>query len=208
MSLTLRPYTAQPGFTPDFYRIHDFLVRINQPRVTCEGFPWGRWEWIFSLQMFEVTNLAKIGVWEQDGEVVALAAFEDRSGYAYLVTDPLYSSLWPEMLIYAQDNLSADGKVKVLIRDGDEMLQDIAVRQGFRPTQESEHNSVIHIDVASLHYALPEGYRVVSLADDLNIKSTTAFCGAGSTIPARLPNLKKHCGNGASNSPDRTSTSI
>ncbi|MHB1356795.1 MAG: hypothetical protein ACYCZF_12575 [Anaerolineae bacterium] len=42
MSVAFRNYTNEPGFTEDYHRAREFLVRINQNHVINPGFVWGR----------------------------------------------------------------------------------------------------------------------------------------------------------------------
>lgn len=73
MTAAVRSYTSSAGFTDDFHRVRDFLVRINQGEVTKSGFLWGRWEWMFSQTWYcDTSALSRIGIWEDDGEIVAV----------------------------------------------------------------------------------------------------------------------------------------
>lgn len=170
MSVTFRPYTNKPGFTPEFFRVHDFLVKLNQKKVITEGFLWGRWEWMFSLRYLDNSYLQRIGIWEDNGEIVALATYEQSIGDAWFCINPQYSYLKSEMLIYAMKNLSKDGQIRALIRDTDSEFQDIAAKKGFIPTQEHEFNAIIPVEESKLQYTLPEGYRIVSLADEFDMR--------------------------------------
>ena len=170
MSTQFRTYTSEPGFTDDFLRVRDFLVRINRKNPIQYDFEWGRWEWAFSLPYLDTANLSKIGIWEADGEIVALATYEEGPGSIYFCIDPAFHFLKTEMLLYAQENLrSADGGLKILINNVDEELQLIAAKHGFVATQELEGNAVYDIDLEQIDYALPHGYSIISLADDFDI---------------------------------------
>jgi GNAT superfamily N-acetyltransferase len=170
MSIVKRPYTSQPGFTEDFNKVRDFLVRINNVHVTTPGFLWGRWEWGFSLPYLDVTSLTRMGVWEDGGEIVALAAYEQGLGYAWLCLDEKYGMLTPELLAHARDGMMKDGTVKALIPDTDRELQRAAFEMGFRPTQEKECNAALDINRDSLRYTLPEGFRITSLAEECDLR--------------------------------------
>ena len=81
MSISFRNFTAEAGFSEDFHRVRDFLVRINTKIPIPEyHFEWGRWEWAFSLEFLGGEDLGRIGVWESAGEIVALATLEDKPG--------------------------------------------------------------------------------------------------------------------------------
>ena len=138
MPVNFKPFTSQSGFSKDYLRVHDFLVRINQPRVLTEGFLWGRWEWMFSLIYLDTSSLNKIGIWEADDEIVGLATYEQTIGNVWFCVDPKYACLKEEMLVYAKKNLSKDGKLSILIKETDIEFQNLAARLHFRPTQNGE----------------------------------------------------------------------
>ncbi len=71
MSTLFRNYTSEPGFTEDFHRVRDFLVRINRTNPILYDFEWGRWEWAFSLPYLDTSNLSKIGTWGQSKPMLA-----------------------------------------------------------------------------------------------------------------------------------------
>lgn len=71
MPISFRSYTPVPGFTPEFQRVHEFLLRLNHLEVMNEGFLWGRWEWMFSLPFLDTAHLHKIGSGRTPGRGVA-----------------------------------------------------------------------------------------------------------------------------------------
>ncbi|WP_151737360.1 GNAT family N-acetyltransferase [Paenibacillus tengchongensis] len=169
MTVVCRAYSGEPGFSADYGRVFDFLVRLNAGQVLTEGFLWGRWEWAFSLPYLETAALGRMGLWEDEGEVVAVAVTEQGLGNAWFALDPRYAGLKAEMLDYAIGQMSKDGAVKVLIKDSDAELQRAAACRGFRPTQEQERNAVLEMDNTPLGYTLPEGYRIVSLEEEYDL---------------------------------------
>jgi hypothetical protein len=169
MTAKLRNYTSVPGFTQDFHRVRDFIVRINQHGVINPGFIWGRWEWAFSLSFLDTASLSKIGIWEDNGQIVGLAAYESQPGWAYFSVDRNYEHLKPQMLLYARDNLHKDGSIRALIHDTDRTFQQYAFSQGFRPTQHKEQTAVLDITEETTRYTLPEGFTVTSLADNFDM---------------------------------------
>lgn len=170
MAIRNRHYTSEKGFSEDYGRVWDFLVRINQEKVVDEGFLWGRWEWMFCLERwFDTAHLSSIGIWEEEGIIVAIATYEQNLGYVWFLIAPEYEYLQEEMLLYAEEYMKKDGVTKVLIDDTNRQLQRLAATHGFYPTQEKEVNAVIPLDYADLSYRLPEGFRVVSLAEEFDL---------------------------------------
>lgn len=171
MAITVRNFTKETGFSEDFHRVRNFLVRLNAKNpIPKYHFEWGRWEWAFSLPFLDTASQHRIGIWESGGEIIALATFEDRPGTAYLCVDEAHSALKTEMLVYARENLcDADGRVKVLINNADREMQKSAARHGFIPTQDREAVSMMDIDLDEIGYPLPPGYAVHCLAEEVDI---------------------------------------
>lgn len=167
--VTSRRYAAEPGFTADFFRVRDFLSRLNAPQVVTPGFLWARWEWAFCLPYLDRTALGRIGLWEDGGDVVALATYESELGEAYLVTAPGHRDLLPAMVDHAVEHLARpDGTLRVVVPDGERDLQRELLRRGFRATTAREPNSVLDIGPA-LPVTPPAGYRLMSTADPVDL---------------------------------------
>ena len=170
MAVQIREYTDRGDFGEDYQRVWEFLVRINQQGVVDEGFLWGRWEWMFCLKRYLAKeHLSRIGIWEENGLMVALAAYENDLGYVWPVVAPGYEALQEEVLSHAWKNMQKDHSVKVLIDDRKELFQAVAAGKGFIPTQEKENNSYIPLEEAKLNYHLPQGYQVISLAEEYDL---------------------------------------
>lgn len=168
MGITFRNYTNEIRFTDDFNKVCDFIIQNNIKDKYTMNFPWNRWEWMFSRESYDPSLLSKIGIWEQDGKIVAVATFEDNYGDAYLLCSGDHTYLKKDMLQYAKKNLSKGGKIRVLISDSDRHLQRLAIEEGFRATTYKE--CVAAIDCAqTLEYSLPDGFYVTSLADDFDL---------------------------------------
>ena len=166
-----RPYTSEPGFTADFFRVRDFLLRLNAPGVQTPGFLWARWEWAFCLPMQDLSALGRIGVWEDDGEIVALAAYEEAPGEVYLVCDPGHRHLLSAMVEHGLTHLATpDGQVRFVAPDGDRDLQRLLAARGFRATPHRDPNTVLDLGL-DLTHRLPDGYRVTSVAEEFDVEA-------------------------------------
>lgn len=169
MTVQLRNYTSEPGFTKDFDMVRDFLIRINKDSIVNPGFIWGRWEWVFSLPYLDKSSLSKIGIWEDNGTIAAVATYEQDLGYAYFLVDNNYAYLKKEMLAYAEKSLCKNGAFKALIPDNDREFQKIALSHGLKPTQQKENNSVLEITQQNTHYVLPKGFTIRSLVENCDL---------------------------------------
>ena len=180
MAIIQRRYTSEEGFTDDFEKVRRFLVRINRTNPIGYHFEWGRWEWAFCLPNLDTSRLGDIGIWEEGGTIVGLAAYEDAAGSTYVAWDPDYGFLKERMFEYSIRRLrAADGSLRILIGNDDEEGQAAAVRLGFVPTQDSEANSVLDTESADLDYTLPEGYRIISLTGDTDIRKFNTMLWKG-----------------------------
>ena len=169
MSVKFRNFIAKPGYSKDFHKVRDFIIRINGKDLRYPNFDWARWEWVHKDICFDHSDiLRKIGIWEDDGKIVAVTTFEDKLGQAFFLVDGKYTHLKEEMLHYALDHLRSDGKIKLMIDDRDNDMQKIAKKAGLRPTQDRELDSVIDID-DSLSYSLPDGFLISSAQDEIDL---------------------------------------
>lgn len=163
MAVTIRSYNNEPGYSADCKSVCEFLIRINRDKVITPHFLWARWVWQFGPYM-SVEHLSHIGVVQDDDKIVGLVTYEGDIGEAYFCLDDEYAYLKPRLVEYALNNLSADGKVRISVPDGDLGYQQAARALGFCATQEK--TSVARIDADCADYALPQGFRIISFADE------------------------------------------
>ena len=168
MTVNIRQYAGSTGFSDDFHRVRQFLVRINQGELATPGFLWGRWEWMFSLPYLDATALSQIGIWEDDGLIVAVVTYETDTGFAWLLTDAAHAWLYADLLAWARTNLSRNGVIRILVNDTDHQLEQVVAAHGLTRTPDREPNAALDL-TADLSYRLPEGYRIASLADGCDL---------------------------------------
>ena len=163
-------YNPEPTFGADYTKLRDFLIKLDS-----HNYHYGRWDWMITHGYLDAAGLPRIGLWEEDGAVVAAATYDCSLGGAYLLMDAEHRYLGEALLAYAQTALAKDGAFKALILDGDTALQDTAARRGLRPTTDKENDAVLPLTAPyttcapSLGYALPDGFRVVSMNDEYDL---------------------------------------
>lgn len=192
MGIKSRHYTDEPGFTPDFLKVRDFLLRVHEPGYKDQNWLWARWEYMFSHPNLDETHLSRIGLWEDGDEIVALANYEDRLGVAYFSLDPAYPFLKEEMLEYAKEYLSGpneDGSRSLLavINDDDEEMRRIATRQGFEPTERRESMSEFRASGSFPPISLPDGFSITSLAEENDLYKIDRVLWRGFNHPGESP---------------------
>lgn len=144
--------------------VRTFLLHVNEEKLVSPNYTWGRWEWMRTHSMLVEEALPKIGIWENSEGIVAMVLYDTVPNEAHCIVAEGFSYLHEEMLAYAEKAFSMDGRTSVVIDDQDRSLQAAAIKAGFRPTEKQEHCAIL--DTAqNLHYALPEGFSIVSMAD-------------------------------------------
>ena len=167
MTITFRNYNPKPLFTDDYVKVRNFLIRINAKKLYTPNFLWGAWEWEVTHSGLDRNNLGKFGLWEDEGNIVAIAIYEMPPSLAILIVDEEYSHLKPNLIAYAVNSLRDNGKLRILLPNGDYEFQRAAIKQGFRTTKDSWDNAVLDID-ALQSFSLPDGFSFVSMADNWN----------------------------------------
>lgn len=160
MKLTFRNNCSLHNFGDDYYNIRNFLLASEDPHYS-----YGRWDWMMTHNHSEKILMSKIGVWEENGEIVALITHDGALGESYVIVTKNYEFLKKDMLLYAKDNICNDGRSRVLICDSDTYFQDIAVEAGYTAIADGEYDAVFPIVEDALHYQLPEGFAITSMAD-------------------------------------------
>ena len=156
MSIKIGNFTNEAGYSDDFRKICDFLIRINQDNVITPNFLWARWVWQFGQH---TNTQSHFGVAEDNERVVGLALYDHGIGDAYFCTDKEYTYLKPQLIDFAVKNLSLDGNIRIPLPDGDLEYQQAAVQKGFIPT--TERFSTARIDINNNDYNLPKGFTVM-----------------------------------------------
>ena len=162
MPITFRNYDNAVNFAGDYTAVRDFLLRQER-----SDFSYGRWDWMVTHSMLDVEALGKIGLWEDEGRLVALAAFDTQPGTGYFCVDADYADLKREVFHYAARNLGKNGHYTAMITDGDADMQQIAADAGFVATQHREMDAVYCEE--GTPYVLPEGFAITSMADTFDL---------------------------------------
>lgn len=164
VAIQFRNYTKQPGITDDYHKVRAFFIKLGYAE-----FDYARWDWMTTHGSLDKSAVHRIGIWEDDGKIVGVATFDTQLGTAFCLTLPEYSYLKNEMLEYAENNLSKDGKFGVIIKDTDYEFQDIASNRGLIASADKESNAIFYTDKTSTEYALPEGFYITTIKDTFDM---------------------------------------
>ena len=167
MSIIFRNYNPEPLFTEDYVKVRNFLIRINAKKLYTPNFLWGAWEWEVTHGGLDRNNLGKFGLWEDNGEIVAIAIYEMPLGDGLLIVDEEHRNLIPDLIVYAKKSLHDNGKLRILIANGDYEFARTAIEHNFQPTQDRWDYAALDINTLQ-SYSLPDGFSFVSMADNWN----------------------------------------
>lgn len=169
MSIKLRNYIH-----PDDYRkISEFLIAHYQPRNADGNWIEPAWEYMHGHPYLDSTSLQKIGIWEENGEIVAVSHYESQLGEAFFEFHPAYRHLRDKMLDHAERHLAGvskeDGRkyLHAFINDNDPEFLALVKSRGYEKDPERTrpmYQFVIPDPFPII--ALPEGFRLTSLAEE------------------------------------------
>jgi GNAT superfamily N-acetyltransferase len=162
--------------TNDFELISEFLASHYQTGNTDGNWLQPAWEYMHSHPHLDEDSLAKIRIWKQTGEIVAVVHFESSLGEAFFQVHPAYHHLKSEMLEYAETYLlgqSEEGNryLRAYVNDTDCKFRALVEKKGYLHV-ERFNRPVYSYDMPQPFPAidLPDGFILKSLADENNLK--------------------------------------
>jgi len=125
-----------------------------------------------------------IGIWENEaGEIVGVVNPDEHVpwhpayGLAFFQRHPSYDFMLKEMLDYAEKNFTVKGKTRIFISQYDEMFQKLALDRGYKKG-DKPCGYFMEYDLKELPAPdLPEGYRVLSMADENDLEKRRKIFG-------------------------------
>jgi GNAT superfamily N-acetyltransferase len=164
MSISFRNYKSPE----DYWKISEFLIENYQPGNQDGNWVEPGWEYMHGHPALQPAFLPKIGIWEEDGEIVAVINFEEGLGDAFFQFKSGYRHLRTEMLDYAEKNLLDEkGDLNVYINDFDPDTISMVEERGYQRSAYG-HRPTALFTIADPYpeIVLPEGYHLQSLADE------------------------------------------
>ena len=162
--------------SPEDYQLVDhFLSEHYQPGNQDGNWIEPAWEYMHGHPFLDSSALGKIGIWEDDGKIVAIAHYESQLGEAFFQFHPGYKHLIQEMLDYAEGNLHSvsnkDGRkfLRAYVNDSEVEFLSLVMAQGYTRDAEGDRPMARFVIPDSFPpICLPEGFRLKSLAEDCN----------------------------------------
>lgn len=167
MNITLRRYKM----LCDFERVGEFLrenYKYNEGRFLQPV-----WEYAHVHPCFDSKKTHRFGVWEEDGEIVGVAAYESEPGEAFLITKIGYEYLKNQMLDYAEKELykieNSKNKLYIHTYDHETKLKKILEKKGYVKVSQYPL-TVYNYQNGFKELVLPDGFKIISLDEENEIK--------------------------------------
>ena len=161
MNITQRRY----DILSDFHSVYRFLEETFDFDTLNSYLLPHYWEYAHYLQWFDYIRAHRMGLWENDGNLVGVAAYEMDIGQAYLHTSPEYQRLLPKLLDWAEKELAVtkDGKqsLGIWITSTEKAKQEMLGERGYRLVH-NEPVKIFRYENAFVERRLPDGYHLIS----------------------------------------------
>ncbi len=169
MSITFRNYKLLCDFEPVSEFLRQNFVKYQQNGNIQQPY----FEYAHTHPFFDHTMTHRFRIWEENGEIVAVAAYEMRLGETFMMTKLGYEYMKPLMLEYSERELSkvVEGKrsLDVWIFDYETELKDHLAEKGYKK-EHTENITVFKYEKGFKECKLPEGFSVISLEDENDFK--------------------------------------
>jgi len=164
MSVTVHQYQHPQ----DYQKISKFLIDHYQPGNKDSNWLEPAWEYMHGHPALQPEHLDKIGIWEEDEEIVAVTHYEEGLGDAFFQFKPGYQYLRREMLDYAESHLiTPDGKLNAFVNDTDLEFTELVKSRGYiHQLWRDRPMSRFDIPDPFPEITLQEGFRLLSLAEE------------------------------------------
>jgi len=165
-NIVFRQYIGDRTEKDDYSKIHDFLVKSNDKEYTYGRFDWMMTNW----EYLEDKYLEKIGIWEENEEIVGVTLFDHSLDVIFPMVLDGYEDLYPDMLDYAKQNMVKEDNPEFLIyaSDNNDRLKAALHKKDYIATEQKDMVAVYDLTEDIPSKDLKDGYRIVSLADDEN----------------------------------------
>lgn len=168
-------YGSSERYNEHFDDIAEFFIN----NTFNQNWHIGRLDWMMGHPYLDKDMLPKIGVWKQNGKVVAIALGDTEYPPIYLLCDREHMFLREAMLDYAEqafrtDKYSDKGDwLKIVVNDEDAEFIDILKRRGYVTDGWTETVLEIGCDKNQpFKYKLPEGFTLTDYEETNDVDKT------------------------------------
>lgn len=165
MGITLRSYKL----LSDFERVNEFL-RQNFTKYEQNGnIQQPFWEYAHTHPYFNHKLTHRFGIWEDNGEIIAVAFYESDLGECLLITKIGYEEMKPTLIDYAEKELfkvvDNQKSLDVCVFDYETELREKLLEKGYKK-EYSIPITIFKYENGFHERALPEGFTIISLEDE------------------------------------------
>ncbi len=153
MPIIKRPYSI----FSDCGRVYDFLNSIYT-RNWANGTPGTYFEYAQTHPNFQPQEAHRIALWEDEGEIAAMSAFETTLGEAFFAVKPGYEHLADALIDHAEKHIHTADEAGFALWDSQTVMREAAARRGYECVARWP-NKCYDYSKGALDYPLPEGYR-------------------------------------------------
>ena len=167
MTISMRSYRVPD----DYVLVERFLIDSYEPGDRLRMWLQPRWEYMHSLEFIDDIDLGGIGIAEdENGDVVGVVHPEHSQAFCYCQVrrsdvKPLLVE-WADTHFGGWSETLGDQVIGCFVDDTDRELQDVFADWGYVVSGLGEDHARMRLDVDVPTAALPDGFRLQSLADD------------------------------------------
>ena len=189
MSVKIRTYRSPQ----DFELIGSFLVKLYKPMNRDGNWFQAIWEYSYYHPWTDTSSFNKIGIWEDDGKIVATIIYDMHKTDMSFCIHPKCQHLKNEMLEYAEVNMSdrdKNGKrfLRIFISDFDIELEELVKSNAYKHEAKSDRAmSCFVIPNSFTKPTLSEGFKFKSLAEDNDLRKIHRVLHRGFNHPGEPP---------------------
>lgn len=189
MAFTFRNFQG----VEDFRRVEEFLVAHYQPGNRDGNWVAPAWEYMHFHPYLQRAALDRIGIWEENGEIVGVVHYESTLGEAFFEFHPGYHHLHAVMLAYAEralmeEPLKPGSKLHIYVNEADEAFTKLVKMWNYeRKPQGDRPMSRFQITSELPSIKLPNGYHLQSLAEECDWRKVHQVMWRGFNHPDEPP---------------------
>ncbi len=190
MEIKTRQYTHQE----DYRKISEFLNKYYLPGNKDGNWLEPSWEYALYHPLLDDEHTTKWRIWENEREIVSFAHYEWHLGEGFFEFHPDFHHLYPEMLDYAEENLIGasrkDGRkfLCAYINDYNQPFLNLVQKRGYEQDHSETRPLYSFSDTEKLkEITLPDGYSLISLADECNWSKVHRVLWRGFNHPGEPP---------------------
>lgn len=187
VSVAVRPY--EPG--SDYELVAQFLVELYEPGRALRNWLRPRWEYMHHHPLIANVDLTAIGLAVDGDRLVGVVHPEDTPAFCYLQAGR--DDVKPLLVEWAETHLGGWSRslereaLGCYVDDTDTALREVLAARGYAQTRWGEHSARLPLLPSLPYRALPDGYRLQSLADENDLERINRVLWRGFNHPGPAP---------------------